>query len=217
MTRVVRKAAGMPDLELSIREIRTFRFAAEIADRFRSGSAFLIGDAAHRVTPRGGTGMNSAIADGHDLGWKLGWVLRGWAGDELLDTYEAERRPVVAHNIERSVDVRGSYRDPIEEIHVDLGGRIKHLWVESEEAARIDARPRHRRVDAVHRAGRADGDGAPAAAEGDAPVTVRRLPPVAARPSGSGRAARSRCGRTACPPGRWRVSRWPPRRVGRNE
>ena len=41
---------------------------------------FLVGDAAHRVTPRGGTGMNTAIHDGYDLGWKLGWVLRGWAG-----------------------------------------------------------------------------------------------------------------------------------------
>ena len=50
---------------------------------WRSGSRadrlFLIGDAAHRVTPRGGTGLNVALADGHDLGWKLGWVLRGWA------------------------------------------------------------------------------------------------------------------------------------------
>ena len=51
-----------------------------------SGSAFLVGDAAHRVTPRGGTGMNTAIHDGYDLGWKLAWVLRGWAGEALLDS-----------------------------------------------------------------------------------------------------------------------------------
>ena len=99
MSRLIRIAAGVPDLEPRIHRITTFKFAAEIADRFAQRSAFLIGDAAHRVTPRGGTGMNTAIADGHDLGWKLGWVLNGWAGEDLLDTYEAERRPVAAHNL----------------------------------------------------------------------------------------------------------------------
>jgi 2-polyprenyl-6-methoxyphenol hydroxylase-like FAD-dependent oxidoreductase len=67
--------------------------------------------------------MNTAIADGHDLGSKLGWVLKGWAAQDLLATYETERRPVASHNVERSVDERGSYRDTLDEIHVDLGGR----------------------------------------------------------------------------------------------
>src|SRR6185295_9773058 len=106
--------AGVADLDVAIERVGSFSFAAQLADRFRSRSTFLVGDAAHRVTPRGGTGMNTAIAGGHDLGWKLGWVLRGWAGPELLDTYESERRPVALHNAERSVDERGSYRDPIE-------------------------------------------------------------------------------------------------------
>ena len=87
-----------------------FSFVAELADRFRAGSVFLTGDAAHRVTPRGGTGMNAAIASAHDLAWKLGWVLRGWSGPALLDTYETERRPVVEHNIARSIDPEGSRR-----------------------------------------------------------------------------------------------------------
>jgi 2-polyprenyl-6-methoxyphenol hydroxylase-like FAD-dependent oxidoreductase len=132
MTRLMRIAAGVLDLEPRIQRITTFDFAAEIAHRFAERSAFLIGDAAHRVSPRGGTGMNTAIADGFDIGWKLGWVLNGWASEELLDTYEAERRPVAAHNVERSADERGSYRDVIDEIHIDLGGRIAHLWVHTE-------------------------------------------------------------------------------------
>jgi putative polyketide hydroxylase len=177
VTRLIRIAAGVPDLEPRIHRIVTFNFAAEIADRFAQGSAFLVGDAAHRVTPRGGTGMNTAIADGHDLGWKLGWVLNGWAGRELLDTYEAERRPVASHNLERSFDERGSYRDAIDEIHVDLGGRIPHLWLQERTST----------LDLV-------GDGLtlftapdaepPAPPSTAAPVTVRRLPAVTARALG---------------------------------
>ncbi len=70
-----------------------------IADRYRHGRVFLLGDAAHRVTPRGGTGLNTAVADGFDLGWKLAWVMLGWADPSLLDSYEAERRPVAEHNL----------------------------------------------------------------------------------------------------------------------
>ena len=184
LTRLIRTAAGKPDLQPRIHQIRTFKFAAEIAERFRSGNAFLIGDAAHRVTPRGGTGMNTAIADGYDLGWKLGWVLKSWAGEELLDTYEAERRPVVAHNVKRSVDELGSYRDPIDEIHVDLGGRIAHLWVETERG----------RVSTLDLLGdgltlftgpnRESGIEAPATVDGSAPVAVRELPAITARALG---------------------------------
>jgi hypothetical protein len=58
------------------------------------------------VTPVGGTGMNTAVHAAHNLGWKLAWVLRGWAGDDLLDSYEAERRPVGARVTARSLPPR---------------------------------------------------------------------------------------------------------------
>jgi putative polyketide hydroxylase len=182
MTRLIRLAAGVGDLEPRIRRITAFTFAGEIADRFATRSGFLIGDAAHRVTPRGGTGMNTAIADGHDLGWKLGWVLNGWAGKDLLDTYEAERRPVAAHNLARSVDERGSYRDPIDEIHVDLGGRIAHLWVNTEggRTSTLDLVG-----DGLTLFTGADPEPPPSAsADESAPVTVCRLPAVTARALG---------------------------------
>ncbi len=127
----VRASAGVPDLPVRWGTRSRFSFSAALADRFRSGRAFLIGDAAHRVTPRGGTGMNTAIADGHDLGWKLSWVMHGWAPEALLDTYESERRPIAEHTVQRSIDPRGSRRDTATELPVDLGGRLPHMWVDT--------------------------------------------------------------------------------------
>ena len=128
-THLIRLATGVADLQPRIERIGGFSFAAQLAERFRSGSVFLVGDAAHRVSPRGGTGMNTAIHDGFDLGWKLAWVLRGWAGPGLLDSYERERRPVAEHNLARSIDPNGSVRDVGRELQADLGDRIPHVWV----------------------------------------------------------------------------------------
>lgn len=65
-----------------------------IADRYRDGRLFLIGDACHLHPPFGGYGMNMGVADGVDLGWKLAALLQGWAGPALLDSYEVERRQI---------------------------------------------------------------------------------------------------------------------------
>ena len=65
-----------------------------IADKYRDRRAFLAGDACHLHPPFGGYGMNMGIGDGADLGWKLAAVLQRWGGQELLDSYEKERKPV---------------------------------------------------------------------------------------------------------------------------
>jgi 2-polyprenyl-6-methoxyphenol hydroxylase-like FAD-dependent oxidoreductase len=70
------------------------RFA--IADAYRAGTVFIAGDAAHSHPPYGGYGVNTGLEDARNLGWKLAAVLRRWAGDDLLDSYDAERRPVFA-------------------------------------------------------------------------------------------------------------------------
>ena len=133
VTAWIREAAGDEALDVQIDRIALVPFGVDLAERFREGNVFLIGDAAHRVTPRGATGLNTAIRDGYDLGWKLTWVLRGWAGDALLDSYEAERRPVAEHNVERSADPTGSLRPVTAELRADLGGRIAHLWLPGED------------------------------------------------------------------------------------
>jgi 2-polyprenyl-6-methoxyphenol hydroxylase-like FAD-dependent oxidoreductase len=79
----------------------SFRFHGRIVPRYRSGSVFLAGDAAHIHSPAGGQGMNMGIQDAYNLAWKLALVQRGVCSEEILDSYDLERRPVG----QRTVDV----------------------------------------------------------------------------------------------------------------
>jgi putative polyketide hydroxylase len=183
-TQLLRLATGVADLQPQIERIGGFSFAAQIAERFRSGRAFLVGDAAHRVSPRGGTGMNSAIHDGFDLAWKLAWVLRGWAAPELLDSYERERRPVVEHNLARSIDPAGSIRDVGRELQADLGDRIPHVWVPTQArvVSTLDLLGPGLTLFTGPRSGRWEGGAV--SAPGTLPVAVRRLDSISARALG---------------------------------
>ena len=129
ITHWIRVAAGEPDLQIAIERVMPVAFRIGLAARFREGNVFLVGDAAHRVTPRGGTGLNTAIRDGFDLGWKLAWVVRGWADERLLESYERERRPVAEFNTERSSRADGSILNAAIGLNADIGGRIAHVWV----------------------------------------------------------------------------------------
>ncbi len=100
----VRQAAGDPEREVEILSVGTWTMNATVADHYRVGRCLLAGDAVHQLPPTGGFGANTGIQDAHNLAWKLGAVLRGEAGDMLLDTYETERRPVAAYNAARSLD-----------------------------------------------------------------------------------------------------------------
>lgn len=129
LTGLIARAAGVADLPVRIERLSSFPFAAQIADRYRQGRGFLSGDAAHRMTPRGGTGMNTAIQDSFDLGWKLAWVLRGWAPPSLLDSYQAERRPIALHNVQRSAHPAGARATTSQALPWDLNGRLAHHWI----------------------------------------------------------------------------------------
>ena len=180
--RRIREAAGVSALDVQIERVMPVTFGVGLAERFREGDAFLIGDAAHRVTPRGGTGLNTAIADGFDLGWKLAWALRGWGDDALLDSYELERRPVAEYNTERSTRADGSILGTLAGLGADIGGRVAHVWVVRGGGlvSTVDLlSPGLTRL-AGH-----DWDGAgPDPAGSGPPVTVERLDAIAARALG---------------------------------
>lgn len=79
-----------------------FRISMRLAARYRNGRAFLTGDAAHIHPPTGGQGMNTGIQDAYNLAWKMALVLKGAVSEDLLESYEAERRPVGAEVVART-------------------------------------------------------------------------------------------------------------------
>jgi putative polyketide hydroxylase len=99
---LVRRAAGDPALAVDVRSIDPWIMRSQVAELYRADRVFLLGDAAHRFPPTGGFGMNTGVQDAHNLAWKLAGVLAGWADPALLDTYEAERRPVAQANADQS-------------------------------------------------------------------------------------------------------------------
>ncbi|WP_327320612.1 FAD-dependent oxidoreductase [Streptomyces sp. NBC_01235] len=90
----IRRAVGVADLDVTITGKAPWHAAQRVARSYRSGRVFLAGDSAHEMSPTGAFGSNTGIQDAHNLAWKLAAVLDGWAGEGLLDSYDAERRPV---------------------------------------------------------------------------------------------------------------------------
>jgi 2-polyprenyl-6-methoxyphenol hydroxylase-like FAD-dependent oxidoreductase len=93
------EAVGAP-FEVEFQHIGFWDLRFAIADNYRAGRLFIAGDAAHSHPPYGGYGVNSGLEDARNLGWKLAATLQGWGGDALLDSYDAERRPVFASTID---------------------------------------------------------------------------------------------------------------------
>jgi hypothetical protein len=96
LSAVIAERTGRDDIRVhAVHWASAYQMNARLADRYRDGRAFLIGDAAHIHPPTGGQGLNTSVQDAYNLGWKLAAVVGG-ASASLLDSYEAERRPVAA-------------------------------------------------------------------------------------------------------------------------
>jgi hypothetical protein len=114
---LVRRGAGDPNVRADLVDARPWAVAAYVADRFRAGRCFLIGDAAHLMPPTGAFGGNSGIHDAHNLAWKLAHVLRRGAATRLLDTFDAERRPIISATLDQALA-------RLKRWFKDLGGRL---------------------------------------------------------------------------------------------
>jgi 2-polyprenyl-6-methoxyphenol hydroxylase-like FAD-dependent oxidoreductase len=98
---LVRSSLG-EDVPVKIENVMKWQATADSAKKYRQGCVFLAGDAAHSMPPTGGFGGNTGMQDAQNLAWKLSLVLNGEAGEELLSTYDAERRPIGALTVEQA-------------------------------------------------------------------------------------------------------------------
>ncbi|MEU3467486.1 FAD-dependent monooxygenase [Streptomyces sp. NPDC006687] len=98
----IRGAIGVPDLDVEIGGKAPWHAAERVAQQYSVGRVFVVGDAAHEMSPTGAFGSNTGIQDAHNLAWKIAAVLNGSAGPALLHTYEDERLPVALATSERA-------------------------------------------------------------------------------------------------------------------
>lgn len=164
-----------------------YRFHARLVDRMRVGRVLLAGDVAHLMSPFGARGLNSGVQDAENAAWKLAFVLNGWAGEALLDSYHAERHAAGLENLDvtgatmrflvpsteaerrrRLSVLEAAACDPAARVAVDSGRLAEPFWyVDSPLTTPDPARPF---------AGRPPRGAVPPAAPGvivpDAPVTV---------------------------------------------
>ena len=94
----IREILKIPDLEIKVHKISHWTIERVLANKYREGRIFVAGDAAHKRPPTTGLGLNTAIEDSLNLDWKLALVLKGAASAAILETYEAERRPIGRRN-----------------------------------------------------------------------------------------------------------------------
>ena len=99
---ILRHAIGGGDHEIEIKHVLPWALMSQVADRYRVGRVFLVGDAAHRFPPTGGLGLNTGLQDAHNLAWKIAAVEQGRASDRLLDSYHVERHAVAVTNSAQS-------------------------------------------------------------------------------------------------------------------
>jgi len=100
---LVRGLAGA-DIDVTVLATDPWQARMLLSDTYGSGRTYLVGDAAHQNPPWGGHGFNTGVGDAVNLGWKIAAVLQGWAPRELLDSYEAERRPVAQQTIDLAAE-----------------------------------------------------------------------------------------------------------------
>ncbi len=109
VTRRIRLLVGDPDLDVEIKTTSTWYVNQAHAPVYSKGRVFCGGDAVHRHPPSSGLGSNTCMQDAFNLAWKLAFVVKGHAGERLLDSYTLERAPVGAQIVKRANQSRLDY------------------------------------------------------------------------------------------------------------
>ncbi|MBF0890750.1 FAD-dependent oxidoreductase [Gluconobacter sp. LMG 1744] len=144
LTALIKDRTGREDITVrSVSWSSVYTMSARLADRYRVGHVFLAGDAAHVHPPTGGQGLNTSVQDAYNLGWKLASVLAR-APEALLDSYEAERRPVALNMLRLSTRLlgevkQGTMRRDREARQLDLGYRGSSLNVPGSVSGKVQA------------------------------------------------------------------------------
>ncbi len=126
LVEIIREASGLLHEPVEILGVSPWVMSPKVAHRFRAGQIFLVGDAAARLSPTGGLGMNTGLQAAHNLAWKLSAVIHG-APEGILDSYESERRPVALTSFHTSDGFR---REVFETVEAGIEGdfdRVKAL------------------------------------------------------------------------------------------
>ena len=151
LTAIIAHRTGRADIQVhAVSWSSAYTMNARLADQYRVGRVLLVGDAAHIHPPTGGQGLNTSVQDAYNLGWKLAAVVQG-ACDDLLDSYEEERRPVAASVLGLSTQLldemkNGELRRGREVHQLDIGYPASSLALA--HPVRINVSPGNRAPDA---------------------------------------------------------------------
>ena len=133
-TDVARQLVGDPELEIDLISANTWTVNDAYATQMSKGRVFIMGDAAHRHPPSNGLGSNTSIQDAYNLAWKLAAVVKGQAGEGLLDSYNAERAPIAKQIVTRANQSIGEFGPIFEALGMTGGTDIEKI------KANMDAR-----------------------------------------------------------------------------
>lgn len=136
-TGVARQLVGDPELEIELLSANTWTVNDAYATHMQKGRVFIMGDAAHRHPPSNGLGSNTSIQDAYNLAWKLAAVLKGHAGEALLDSYSTERAPIAKQIVTRANQSIGEF-GPIFEA-LGMTGGTDYEKIRASMDARCDA------------------------------------------------------------------------------
>jgi len=133
-TSVARQLVGDPELEIELLSANTWTVNDAYAARLSKGRVFIMGDAAHRHPPSNGLGSNTSIQDAFNLCWKLASVLKGQAGEALLESYDTERAPIAKQIVNRANQSIGEFGPIFEALGMTGGADVEKI------KANMDAR-----------------------------------------------------------------------------